>query len=212
MIVTLRQGMNPHGFFCLSSVGDGLSSGAWLRLGAYRSGGGKAERAHPSMRVLSWAVPCPLVLSCQTVRDRWPTTPVSGVLEQINTRIFRCCSPGNVPQRRRLFLGAIFGATALPKAVEWLPVPSQQQIARIVANTVAFLPTVLHGGTRTRFSCSRYYLSLLFVQAKNGHRGAKAAMRLTPWVLHRRGQASWLKPHPVTAFSSRLAKPAKRIR
>ncbi|HWZ20053.1 MAG TPA: hypothetical protein VNW73_14735 [Ktedonobacteraceae bacterium] len=110
--VTLRQGTPPHGFFCLSSVGDGLSSGAWLRLGAYRSGGGKAERAHPSLRVLSWAVPCPLVLSCLSERDRWPTTPVSGVLERINTRIFRCCSPGNVPQRWRLFLGAIFGAAA----------------------------------------------------------------------------------------------------
>ena len=42
--VTLRQRMNPHGFFCLSSVRDGLSSGAWLRLGAHRSGGGKARK------------------------------------------------------------------------------------------------------------------------------------------------------------------------
>jgi len=127
--VTLRQGLKPHGFFCLSSVRDRLSNGAWLRLGAHRNGGGKAESAPPYRRMLSWAVPSPLVLSCLSERKAWSTTPVFGVLERINTHIFRCCSPGNVPQRRRLFLGAIVRAATLPKAVDWLPVPSQQQIA-----------------------------------------------------------------------------------
>jgi len=62
--VTLRQRMNPRGFFRLSSVRDVLRNGAWLRLIAHRSGGGKAERTHPSMRVLPWAVPCPLSSAC----------------------------------------------------------------------------------------------------------------------------------------------------
>jgi hypothetical protein len=31
-VVTLRQGLKPHGFFCLSSVGEKLRNGAWLRL------------------------------------------------------------------------------------------------------------------------------------------------------------------------------------
>lgn len=44
MIVTLRQGLKPHGFFCLSSVGGALRSAAWPRLGEYRSGGGKAQK------------------------------------------------------------------------------------------------------------------------------------------------------------------------
>ena len=47
-LVTLRQGLKPHGFFCLSSVRGMLSYAAWPRLGAYRNGGGKArdERIH----------------------------------------------------------------------------------------------------------------------------------------------------------------------
>ena len=38
-------------------------------------------------------------------------------------------------------------AALLPKAVDWLPVPSEQQIADYsLVNAVTFLPTVLHGG------------------------------------------------------------------
>src|SRR5260370_30915725 len=36
LLVTLRQGLKPHGFFCLSSVGDTLRNEAWLRLGEHR--------------------------------------------------------------------------------------------------------------------------------------------------------------------------------
>jgi hypothetical protein len=96
--------LKARGFFCLSSVRDTMRSGAWLRLGAHRSGGGKAERAPPFRRVLSWAVPCLLVFPCLSQRDEWPTTSVSGVLGRTNTRVFRRCSPGNAPQGRRLFL------------------------------------------------------------------------------------------------------------
>ena len=127
--MTLRQGLKPHGFFCLSAVRDGLSDGAWLRLGAHRSGGGKAEEASPSRRILSWAVPSPLCFPCLSERDEWPTTPVSGVLGKSNTRIFRCCSPGNVPAGAEAFPDAMVRAAPLPKVVDWLPVPSEQQRA-----------------------------------------------------------------------------------
>jgi hypothetical protein len=127
--VTRLNGAQPHGFFCLSSVRDGLSDGAWLRLGAHRSGGGKAEGASPSRRILSWAVPSPLFFPCLSERDEWPTTPVSGVLGKSNTRIFRCCSPGNVPAGAEAFPDALVRAAPLPKVVDWLPVPSEQHIA-----------------------------------------------------------------------------------
>ena len=127
--MTLRQGLKPHGFFCLSAVRDGLSDGAWLRLGAHRSGGGKAEGASPSRRILCWAVPSPLCFPCLSERDEWSTTPVSGVLGKSNTRIFRCCSPGNVPAGAEAFPDARVRAAPLAPVVDWLPVPSEQHRA-----------------------------------------------------------------------------------
>src|SRR5438876_12177102 len=100
--VTLRLGWKPSGF-CLSSVGDRLRNVAWPRLGAYRSGGGKAERVPPFRRLLSCAVPCALVLPCLSERDEWPTTSVFGVLGSPNTRLFRGCSRGNIPTRAEAF-------------------------------------------------------------------------------------------------------------
>ena len=57
--MTLRQGINPHGFFCLSSVVGALRNAAWLRLGEPRSGGGKArkERIHACISFLGGARP-----------------------------------------------------------------------------------------------------------------------------------------------------------
>ena len=51
----------------------------------------------------------------------------------------------------RLFLSYFVLAAPLPKAVDWLPVPSQQQIACTLVNTVVFLPVALRYGTRTLF-------------------------------------------------------------
>lgn len=66
-------------------------------------------------------------------------------------------------------------AALLPKAVDWLPVPSEQQIADYsLVNAVTFLPTVLHGGTRTLFSFSRCYTSLLTEEDKSGNARAQA--------------------------------------
>jgi hypothetical protein len=173
--VTLRQGLKPHGFFCLSSVRDGLSDGAWLRLGAHRSGGGKAEGASPSRRILCWAVPGPLFFPCLSERDEWPTTPVSGVLGKSNTRIFRCCSPGNVPAGAEAFPDAL--VRAAPRAFSRGLATRTFGTAHSVAqwfNTVVCLPTALRHGTHTRFSCSRCYFSLLTRVGETGSARAQA--------------------------------------
>jgi hypothetical protein len=101
--VTLRLDWKSSGFFRLSSVREKLRIAAWLRLGASRSGGGKAEGAPPFRQLLSWAVPCPLLFPCLSERDEWPTTPVFGVLGTSNTRIFRYSLLGNVPTRAEAF-------------------------------------------------------------------------------------------------------------
>ena len=106
--VTLRQGRNPHDFFCLSSVGDGLSSGAWLRLGARRSGGGKARKQclHSGVvfpgrcqaRWCSHAFPKGMHGPQLRFLASWGApTPAS----------FDAAPLGTYPQGRWLFLGAI---------------------------------------------------------------------------------------------------------
>lgn len=106
--VTLRQGINPHGFFCLSSVDDELRNAAWLRLAAHRSGGGKARNQclHSGALVAGrcHALWCSRALP---KGKKWPTTPALGVLGSLNTRIFRCSTLGNVPTRAEAFPHAI---------------------------------------------------------------------------------------------------------
>lgn|SRR5579863_4976905 len=46
-----------------------------------------------------------------------------------------------------------FRGATLPKAVEWLPVPSSAAIADTVANALTFLRLALSPATRTLFSC-----------------------------------------------------------
>ena len=75
------------------------------------------------------AVPGPLVFPCLSERDRWPTTPVFGVLGKINTRVFQRSSRGNVPTRAEAFPELFSMLLHAPSAVEWIPVPSEQQIA-----------------------------------------------------------------------------------
>jgi hypothetical protein len=82
------------------------------------------------MPALSCAVPCAFLLSCFSEREEWPTTSVFGDLERRNTRVFRRYSLRNVPIRAEAFPWCYFvPAATLPKTVEWIPVPSSQQIA-----------------------------------------------------------------------------------
>jgi hypothetical protein len=75
-----------------------------------------------------------------------------GILGSRNTRLFRGSLPGNVPTGSEAFPGAIFCSTTLPKAVEWLPVPSLRIIAHTLGYAVTFLPVALRYGTHTLFS------------------------------------------------------------
>src|SRR5260370_42627641 len=76
---------------------------------------------------LGGAMPVLFFVPC--LKGRMAHNSSFGVLEEENTRIFQRCSPGNVPQGRRLFLCYFCDAAPLPKALEWIPVPSEQQIA-----------------------------------------------------------------------------------
>jgi hypothetical protein len=58
-----------------------------------------------------------------------PQLPFLASWREATPASFDATPVGTYPHRRRLFLDAIFDAAALPKAVDWLPVPSQQQIA-----------------------------------------------------------------------------------
>ncbi len=150
--MTLRQGLKPHGFFRHSSVRDVLRSGAWLRLGAHRNGGGIAETAHPFMLAVSCAVPCALVYPCLAERDEWPTTSAFGVLGSTNTWSF--CSPLGKPRSERLFLCSFRRSLHFLKPyIHWCRAFAASQRAWYAwNNTVVFLPLALRQRTRTLFS------------------------------------------------------------
>jgi hypothetical protein len=189
--VTLRRRMNPRGFFCHSSVRDALRNGAWLRLGAHRSGGGIAETTHPSMPAVSWAVPCPLVVPRLAERDEWPTASAFGILGTANTRAFRRCSLRNVPTRAEAFPELFLDDAALPKAGAHQMSSYLRSVSiawYIWNNTVVFLPVALRYGTRTLFSFQG--ATVLFYQREEKAEMQGSSLRetrLTAWVLHRSG-------------------------
>jgi len=197
--VTLRQGLKPHGFFRLSSVREWLRNGAWLRLVASRSGGGKARNQSlhsgslvPGRCQARW---CSHALP---KGKKWPTTSIFGVLGSLSTRIFRCSILGNVPTRVEAFPDAMVDAAALPKAVEWIPVPSQQHIAGTVVQRGNVFT---HGPAPCNpyvIQFSRYYRPLLLRQIISGNARAQAKTRLPPWV-ETAEACGGLKPHDVTS-------------
>ena len=90
-----------------------------------------------------------------------------GVLGETNTRVFRRCSSGNVPQRRRLFLVAIFASMRhflKPYGLDTGTFAHQNSCTS--ANTVVFLPQALRLGT-----CKHY--SVFKVLRIYSHTGAK---------------------------------------
>ena len=91
------QGLKPRSF-CLSRVVGTLRNAAWPRLGEYRSGQGKTETGHPSMPTVSWAVPGPLLLSCLSEREEWPTTPVFGAWRAVTPASFDAAPLGTSPK------------------------------------------------------------------------------------------------------------------
>ena len=100
------QGLKPRSF-CLSRVVGTLRNAAWPRLGEYRSGQGKTETGHPSMPPVCLRGARPVAALMPFGKGSMAHTSRFWRVESGNTRIFRCCSFGNVPQRRGLFLDAI---------------------------------------------------------------------------------------------------------
>jgi hypothetical protein len=133
-----------------------------------------------------------------------------GILGSGNTRLLRGLLLGNVPTRSEAFPALFVHRATLPKAVDWLPVPSLRKIARTVANMVVFLPAVLHGGTgKHDFVVQGTRTSLLY-SAQNvkrfglpggffASRRAQADTRLTPGV-ETAGACGGLKPSPVSRW------------
>jgi hypothetical protein len=187
--------MNPPGFFSLSSVRDKRSNVAWPRLGAHRSGGGKArrQRLHSGSLVPGrcQARPC---FHAPRKGKNGPQLAL-GVLENKNTCLFRDVFPGNVPTRMEAFPTLSFVRRSLPKAVQWLPVPSPVEIA----HTLVKRGTVFTRGPAPLnpyvIQFSRYYSFILSGRGKSGNTGLKLQIRLTPWDTSA-GAYAGLKPSP----------------
>src|SRR5260370_25973829 len=79
---------------------------------------------------------------------------------------FTAAPLGTYPRGGGFSLLLFFTNVTLPKAVEWLPVPSHVEIAYTSGNAVTFLRMALRHSTHTLFSCSRYYESILFRRLK----------------------------------------------
>jgi hypothetical protein len=154
--VTLRRAWKARGFFRLSSVVDERRNEAWLRLGAHRSGGGKARNQSLHSGVL-------IAGRCHArsgfhASHKGMNGPqlVVGVLEsrtKDHPRLFRGSVLGNMPTRLEAFPERYsWKDVTLPKAVDWVPVPSHVEIAHTLGNTGVFLPPALRWRTRTLFS------------------------------------------------------------
>ena len=209
--MTLRQGLKPHGFFRLSSVRGLLRNVAWPRLGTDRSGGGKARNQSPHSGMLITGrcqARSGFHAACKGMNG--PQLAV-GTLGSGNTRLFRGLLLGNVPTRSEAFPALFFHRAPRTLAVDWLPVPSLRKIARTVANTVVFLPAVLHGGTGKHDFVVQGTRTILLHSAQNvkcfglpggffASRWAKADTRLTPGV-ETAGACGGLKPSPVNTLA-----------
>ena len=121
--------MNPHGFFGLSSVVGTLRNGAWLRLDERRSGGGKARRRciHTCIRILGGARP--VTRSMPHAKGYMAHSLRLASWEQATPASFDAAPLGTYPRGGGFSWSLFSCAIILPKAVDWLPVPSQWQIA-----------------------------------------------------------------------------------
>jgi hypothetical protein len=109
--VTLLPTAKAGGFFRLSSVVDGRSNAAWLRLGAHRSGGGKAR--HESLHSdLSWLGGARARSGFHAWRKgmNGPHLAVGSLESQTkdHPRLFRDFFLGNVPTRLEAFPALFF--------------------------------------------------------------------------------------------------------
>jgi hypothetical protein len=174
LVVTLRQGLKPHGFFGLSSVVGTLRSVPWGRLGERRSGGGKARHEYLHSDLHDQAVPGPLLFPCLVQRDEWPTACSWHPGEKQHPRL-STLSPWERTHTGGGFPCAIVVRTTLPKPVDWVPVASLCQIAHTV---------VQHGSVFTAgpSPANPYTFQLFKVLWVYSHRGAKKWKCIREWL------------------------------
>ena len=118
-------------------------------------------------------MPGPLLLSCLSGRDEWPTTPVFGAWRAATPASFEAQSWGTYPPGGGFSFRSSWKDVTLPKAVEWLPVPSHVERADTSVkrgNVFTHDPSPCNPYV---IQLSRYYRHILSVQAKSGNTGLK---------------------------------------
>ena len=177
-LVTLRQRINPRGFFRLSSVVDERRNAAWLRLGAHRSGRGKArrQRLHSGVCFLGGAKPVAASMPC--AKGRMAHNLRLASWEAGTPASFEAYSVGTYPHGWRLFLMLFSMLRHFLNPWSGYPWLRTANSWYILVNTVVFFPTALRCRTRTLVSCSRDYCYLLTPEQKSGNaRDARAQAR-----------------------------------
>jgi hypothetical protein len=127
--VTLRLDWKSSSF-CLSSVRDRLSNVAWPRLGAHRSGGGKARNQRLHSDAL-FPGRCQARCFSHAFREgmNGPQRPFLALGEQQHPPLSRLSPGERTHQGGGFSFRSSWKDVTLPKAVEWLPVPSHVERA-----------------------------------------------------------------------------------
>ena len=112
-----------------------------------------------------WAVPCPLLFPCLAQREEWPTTCAWRLGEKQHPPLARL-NPWECTHKGGGFPYAIVVRTTLPKAVEWLPVPSLYKIADILVKRGRVF-------TRGPSPLNPYVLQLFKVLLLSSHTGVQ---------------------------------------
>jgi hypothetical protein len=152
--------------FCLSSVRERRRSEAWLRLIVSRSGGGKAYHDYLHSDLHDWAVPCPLLFPCLAPAGSMAHNLRLASWGKATPASHRGLNPWVCTHKGGGFPYAIVVRTTLPKAVEWLPVPSLYKIADILVKRG-------HVFTRGPSPLNPYVLQLFKVLLLYSHTGVQ---------------------------------------
>jgi hypothetical protein len=161
---------------------------AWPRLGAYRSGGGKA-RKHDlhSDPVFPGRCQARCGFHASHKGKNGPQLVV-GTMESSNTHSFRCLALGNLPTRVEAFPALFCRDVTLPQAVDCLPAFARRNSSYIGEHGSVFTTSPALANPYT-IQFSRYSQDILTEEQKSGKtRDARAKARnASPLPLKRRG-------------------------
>jgi hypothetical protein len=194
--------MNPRGFFCLSSVRDGLRNVAWPRLGVRRSGGGKARKQSLHSGAL-FPGRCQARCSSHAFRKgmNGPQLPFSASWGRTTPAPFDATPVGTLPHGRRLFLALWFETLYFLKP--WIGYPCLHSVE--IANTLVQRGNVFTPGPSPCnpyvILFSRYCVPILTRACETGNARAKAT-HASPLPLKWHGLRR-AKAHHVIATGTR---------